>query len=53
MTKSTTMVTNNLFRPTRFFREGSNNITWNIEVLYDQSHHNGGKWEQTKTHSNP
>ena len=26
MTKSTTMVTNNLFRPTRFFREGSNNM---------------------------
>ena len=53
MTKGTTMVTHNMFRSTKLFGKGSNNIffvlssTYDIKVLYDQSHHSGGKLEQT------
>ena len=52
MTKGTTMVINNVFRSTRLFGKGSNNMVllsskWNIGVLCDRSHYNGGKWKQT------
>ena len=42
-----------MFRSTRLFGKGSNNMffflssTYDIDVLYDQSHHNGGKLEPT------
>ena len=53
------MVTNNVFRSTRLFgKEPSNMVfvffsTYDIEDLYDKSHHNGGKLEQTLIHPKP
>ena len=58
MTKGTTMVTNNVFRPTRLFGKGQQHgfvlfSTYDIEVLYEQSHYNGGKQEKAQIHSIP
>ena len=51
MTKNTTMVSNNVFRSTRLFGEGSSKMVGTN--LDDQSHHNCDKLEQTQIHPKP